>query len=64
MTFHPGDMICGGTCAGTALDTSPRDEEGKTEPDNFLNPGDVVEAWVEKIGYLRNPVVAKGQSLF
>jgi 2-keto-4-pentenoate hydratase/2-oxohepta-3-ene-1,7-dioic acid hydratase in catechol pathway len=60
MTFHPGDMICGGTCAGTALDTSPRDEGGKTEPDNFLKPGDVIEAWVEKIGYLRNPVIAKG----
>jgi hypothetical protein len=25
-----------------------------------LWPGDVVEAWVEKIGTLRNPVVAVG----
>ena len=60
MTFYPGDMICSGTCAGTALDTSPRDEEGKTKPDNFLKPGDLIEAWVERIGTLRNPVVAKG----
>jgi len=59
MTFYPGDMICGGTCAGTALDTSPRDEEGRTKPDNFLKPGDLIEAWVERIGTLRNPVVAK-----
>jgi len=59
MTFYPGDIVCGGTCAGTALDTSPRDSEGKTKPDRFLKPGDVVEAWVEKIGTLRNPVVKK-----
>ncbi|RLI08170.1 hypothetical protein DRO42_06830 [Candidatus Bathyarchaeota archaeon] len=59
MTLYPGDIICGGTCAGTALDTSPRDAEGRTRPDNFLRPGDVIEAWVEKIGVLRNPVVAK-----
>ena len=59
MTFYPGDVICGGTCAGTALDTSPRDAEGKTKPDRFLKPGDIVEASVEKIGTLRNPVKAK-----
>ncbi|MGD2200947.1 MAG: fumarylacetoacetate hydrolase family protein [Candidatus Bathyarchaeota archaeon] len=60
MTFYPGDMICGGTCSGTALDTSPRDPEGKTEPDNFLQPGDIIEASVEKIGTIRHTVVAKG----
>ncbi len=59
MTLYLGDIICGGTCSGTALDTSPRDAEGKTRPDNFLKPGDVIEAWVEKIGVLRNPVKAK-----
>ncbi|MFQ6052995.1 MAG: fumarylacetoacetate hydrolase family protein [Candidatus Bathyarchaeia archaeon] len=59
MTFYPGDIICGGTCAGTALDTSPADAEGRTKPDKFLKPGDVIEAWVEKIGTLRNPVKAK-----
>jgi len=56
MTLYPGDIICGGTCSGTALDTSPR-VNGVTRPDNFLKPGDVVEAWVEKIGTLRNPIV-------
>lgn len=59
MTFYPGDMICGGTCSGTALDTTPRDKQGKTKPDNFLKPGDIIEGWIEKIGTLRNPVVAK-----
>ncbi|MEM3055719.1 MAG: fumarylacetoacetate hydrolase family protein, partial [Candidatus Bathyarchaeia archaeon] len=59
MTLYPGDIICGGTCAGTALDTTPRDPEGRTRPERFLKPGDVVEAWVEKIGTLRNPVVSK-----
>jgi len=58
-TFYPGDVICGGTCAGTALDTTPRGPEGKTDPARFLKPGQVVEAWVERIGTLRNPVVAK-----
>ncbi len=58
-TFYPGDMICGGTCAGTALDTTPRGPEGETDPARFLKPGQVVEAWVESIGTLRNPVVAK-----
>lgn len=59
MTLYPGDIISGGTCAGTALDTTPRDSEGRIKPERFLKPGDVVEAWVEKIGTLRNPVVAK-----
>ncbi len=60
MTLYPGDIIAGGTCAGTALDTTPRDAEGWTSPERFLKPGDIVEAWVERIGTLRNPVVAKG----
>ncbi len=59
MTFYPGDMICGGTCAGTAMDTTPRGPDGKTDPARFLKPGQVVEAWVEKIGTLHNRVVAK-----
>lgn len=59
MTFYTGDMICGGTCSGTALDTTPREPDRKTDPTRFLKPGQVVEAWVEKIGTLRNPVVAK-----
>ena len=59
MTFYPGDMICGGTCSGTALDTSPRNAEGRTKPKNFLKKGDVIEATVEGIGTIRHEVVAK-----
>ncbi|KON30808.1 hypothetical protein AC482_02890 [miscellaneous Crenarchaeota group-15 archaeon DG-45] len=59
MTFYPGDMIATGTCSGTALDTTPRDADGNMAPDKFLKPGDVIESWVEKIGTLRNPVIAK-----
>ena len=59
LTFYPGDIVSSGTCAGTALDTSPRDAEGKTGPERFLKPGDVVEAEVEKIGVLRNRVTKK-----
>ena len=61
-TFYPGDIISGGTCAGTAMDSSPRDAEGKTSPEKFLKPGDLVEAKVERIGTLRNRVVRKGTS--
>lgn len=58
MTFYPGDIICGGTCSGTAFDTTPI-LNGKTKPDNFLKIGDTLEAWVEKIGTLQNKVVKK-----
>jgi len=58
MYLYPGDIVCGGTCAGTALDTSPV-IDGKTKPDNFLKAGDVLEATVEKIGILRTTIVAK-----
>ena len=58
MTFYPGDVICGGTCSGTAMDTTPR-VDGKTAPDRFLKPGDKLEAWIEKIGTLRTNIVAK-----
>lgn len=42
VTLEPGDVIATGTPAGIAP----------------VNPGDVMEAVVEKIGVLRNPVVA------
>ncbi|UCD43932.1 MAG: fumarylacetoacetate hydrolase family protein [Candidatus Bathyarchaeota archaeon] len=60
MTLYPGDIICGGTCAGTAADTSPRGADRKPSPELFLKPGDSIEAWVEKIGTLNISVVAKG----
>lgn len=48
MTLEPGDIIATGTPAGVGA--------GRT-PQEWLWPGDVVEACVEGIGTLRNPVV-------
>jgi 2-keto-4-pentenoate hydratase/2-oxohepta-3-ene-1,7-dioic acid hydratase in catechol pathway len=50
-TYSAGDLITTGTIAGVAAST----------PDpfaNYLKPGDVVEAEIEKLGILRNPIVA------
>ena len=44
----PGDVIATGTPAGVGF---------TRKPPMFLEPGDVVEVEVEKIGVLRNPVV-------
>jgi len=60
LTFYPGDIVCGGTCSGTAMDQTPRDSEGKTDPALFLKPGQTIEATVEPIGTLVVKVVAKG----
>jgi len=58
MVFHPGDIICGGTCSGTAMDQTPV-RDGKTDPKLFLKPGDQLEARVEKIGSLKTRITAK-----
>jgi len=58
MSIYPGDIICGGTCSGTAMDTTPR-IDGKTSPEKFLKPGDVLEATVEPIGSLKTTIVKK-----
>jgi acylpyruvate hydrolase len=60
LTFYPGDIVCGGTCSGTAMDQTPRDSQGKTDPALFLKPGQTIEATVEPIGTLKVKVVAKG----
>lgn len=52
-TFFPGDMLSGGTGAGTAADSSPTQPDGKPSPDRFLKPGDVVEISTPSIGTLR-----------
>ena len=52
-TFYPGDMISGGTGAGTAADSSKTGDDGKPLPDRFLKPGDVVDIVSLKIGTLR-----------
>jgi len=50
--LEPGDVIASGTPSGVGL--------GK-EPDTswYLKPGDVMEASIERLGTLRNPIAAK-----
>jgi acylpyruvate hydrolase len=57
-TMVPGDVISGGTDAGTAADRTPPGPDGRRALDLFLKPGDVVEVSSPKIGLLRNTVVA------
>jgi len=50
-TYSAGDLVTTGTIAGVAASTE--------DPlANYLKPGDVVEAEIEGIGVLRNPVVS------
>ena len=49
ITLEPGDIIATGTPEGVGAGRSPQE---------WLWPGDVVEAGVEGIGTLRHPVVA------
>ena len=49
MTLEPGDIIATGTPAGVGF---------KRQPPVFLQAGDVVEVEIERIGVIRNPVVA------
>ena len=56
-TFVPGDIISGGTNAGTAADKSKPGPDGKKPTDLFLKKGDVVEVSSPKIGVLRNTVM-------
>ncbi len=48
-TLMPGDLIYTGTPPGVGM---------ARKPPVFLKPGDVVEVEIERIGLLRNPVVA------
>lgn len=57
-TFVPGDVIAGGTSAGTAADKSRRAPDGKRPLDLFLKIGDTVEVSSFKIGALSNKIVA------
>ena len=59
LTLYPGDIVCGGTCAGTAADMTPRGDDGKKAPDLFLKPGDEIETSVDKIGSMKIHVIAK-----
>jgi 2-keto-4-pentenoate hydratase/2-oxohepta-3-ene-1,7-dioic acid hydratase in catechol pathway len=49
--YSAGDLLTTGTVAGVAASTD--------DPfANYLRPGDVVEAEIEKLGILRNPVIS------
>ncbi len=50
MTLEPGDIIATGTPSGVG--------DARTPPE-YLQPGDVVEAEIDGIGTLRNPVIQK-----
>jgi acylpyruvate hydrolase len=50
MTLVPGDVIVTGTPSGVGL---------ARKPPLWMKPGDVVEVEIEKIGILRNPIVAE-----
>ncbi|HID08287.1 MAG TPA: FAA hydrolase family protein [Armatimonadetes bacterium] len=52
MTLLPGDVIATGTPSGVGM---------SYDPPRFLNVGDVVEMEVEKIGRMRNTVIAEEQ---
>lgn len=49
-TLSPGDLIFTGTPSGVGF---------ARKPPVFLRPGDVVEVEIERLGVLRNPVVAE-----
>lgn len=51
MTLEPGDIITSGTPAGVAASRQPDPERW------FLKPGDVVEARIQGLGVLRNPII-------
>lgn len=63
-TLRPGMVIITGTPAGTAwsqdreLGGSGKSPPGVVPAKGYCRPGDVVECEVEKVGVLRNPVVA------
>ncbi len=48
MTLEPGDIIASGTPEGVGAGRDPQE---------WMWPGDVMEAWVEGIGELRHPII-------
>jgi 2-keto-4-pentenoate hydratase/2-oxohepta-3-ene-1,7-dioic acid hydratase in catechol pathway len=58
-TLFPGDIISGGTAAGTAADSSALLPDKTSAPERFLKPGDTVEMKSPAIGSLVTKVVAK-----
>jgi len=58
LTLHPGDIISGGTAAGTAADSSPLLDDGTSAPERYMKPGDTVEFRSPGVGTLRTRIVA------
>jgi 2-keto-4-pentenoate hydratase/2-oxohepta-3-ene-1,7-dioic acid hydratase in catechol pathway len=58
-TFYPGDIVSGGTAAGTAADSSEMLPGGEYPNDRFLKAGDMVEIRSPVIGSLRAKIVPK-----
>ncbi len=56
-TFVPGDVIAGGTAAGTAADKTVRNADGSRPKDLFLKAGDEVSLSSPQLGTLRNRIV-------
>jgi acylpyruvate hydrolase len=63
-TLYPGDVISGGTAAGTAADSSELLADGCSAPERFLKPGDIVEMISPAIGSLRTRVIAKKRWIY
>jgi 2-keto-4-pentenoate hydratase/2-oxohepta-3-ene-1,7-dioic acid hydratase in catechol pathway len=59
LTLYPGDIISGGTAAGTAADSSPLLPDGTSPAERYLKPGDVVDILSPAIGSLRASIVGK-----
>lgn len=56
-TFVPGDVIFGGTAAGTAQDSTKPNPDGTRPLDLYLKPGSVVEVSSPAIGTLTSRIV-------
>jgi 2-keto-4-pentenoate hydratase/2-oxohepta-3-ene-1,7-dioic acid hydratase in catechol pathway len=48
-TLHPGDLLATGTPSGVGYASTPP---------RLLHPGDVVEVEVERLGFVRNPILS------
>lgn len=57
LTLYPGDIISGGTAAGTAQDSSEIIGDGRLSTERFLKVGDEVEIASPRIGALRSSIV-------
>jgi acylpyruvate hydrolase len=49
-SLEPGDVVATGTPGGLAKDR---------KPPTFMNPGDIMETEIEKLGVLKNPITAE-----